>query len=305
MTSTRYVGGPTLLEHVRQCSAFGTVTATERLRELDGSDDVELVVVDVDGLHPEDRPLLGDWVPPTSRVIYAGDRLERALLAALLRMPHGRHIAATHEGRFVTDPTTTVEIMLGRRPWSVDSYISGARVQVETVDGSKQRRGIRRAAQAFATEAGAGRRIGSAYLTAVDELVTNGLYDAPVGPDGEHLFMHLSRDVPVELGDAPPVRVELARNEHLLGVCVTDEFGSLRPEVALEFVAAGLEKERARPHDKEGGAGLGLLLTLNCASHLSIHVAPGEHTSALALLHLRPPYRTLAASSLDVFAPAD
>jgi len=304
MTSTHYVGGPQLLEHVRECDAFGSVTAAKHLHELEGVGPHELLVLDVDGLSSDDRSRLAAWTPPTRRVIFAAPKLERTLFASLLRTPHGRHVAATHEGRFVTDPAATVEILSGRRPWSLESYIPGARVHVETVHRSKQRKHVREAAQEFATNAGAGGRIGSAYLTAVDELVTNGLYDAPVGDDGEHLFMRLSRDVPVDLGNTAPVTVELARNENLLGVCVTDRYGSLRPEIALEFVATGLEQDRAKPHDKEGGAGLGLLLTLNCASHLSIHVEPGERTSALALLHLRRPYRTLAASSLDLFCPS-
>ena len=60
-----------------------------------------------------------------------------------------------------------------------------------------------------------------------EELLMNSIYDAPVDSDGNHVYNHLSRSVPIALVPSQFATFRYATDGIYLAISVEDPFGSL------------------------------------------------------------------------------
>lgn len=141
----------------------------------------------------------------------------------------------------------------------------------------------------LARELGASERATALFVSCVEELVTNALFNAPVDAAGRPRFAHLARDAKLALDDGREVRVRFAQGSDRIGVSVVDPYGSLSPSRALSYLAKGLAGAGPggggnRIDSKEGGAGLGLYTVFHGASRFALEIVPGARTHALAVV---------------------
>jgi hypothetical protein len=134
-------------------------------------------------------------------------------------------------------------------------------------------------------------RLGSAALResiiqCIDELVMNGLYDAPRDAGGRALFRGVPIHTRVRHRTEHEVVVRHVCDGERFAVSVSDAFGSLERQTMLEHLRRGLHDEQ--PVGRQpGGAGLGLYLIANAASELWFVVQPGSATDVVCVFDVR------------------
>jgi hypothetical protein len=217
-------------------------------------------------------------------------------LRALFERSMSNFLGVGDEGEL--DPgelTATVRKILSGDVFGLDKYMApGARTLRFEVLSSRQKVEVILAAEAFAVEAGCHRQVAEGFATAIDEALTNALYNAPVNGDGRPLYAHHPRTVPVDLGPSLVVRIELASDGRRLGMASIDPFGSLSPAVVLDYLSRCFAQRAYAPLDASGGAGLGLYQLFHLVQHFVINVAPGRRTEVIGLLEIGPSFKRFA-----------
>lgn len=110
-------------------------------------------------------------------------------------------------------------------------------------------------------------RLASAVARAVDELLMNAIFDAPVFPDGKPSRKHFDRAHNFTFETNEHIELSIGRSNDYLGVCVTDHFGMLSKEVVLSFIRQNFKKS---PYNPESGKSHGLGLNGVIQSGLSL-----------------------------------
>ena len=112
----------------------------------------------------------------------------------------------------------------------------------------------------------------------LDEMLENGLYAAP--RDGRDTAYYKKGDVR-ELNDNEEVRVDVAFNDNVLGLMVTDNWGTLTPSVFMKSLAQAMQHGVAAG---EGGGGLYMMWRLS--DYLQVRVHPHKRTQITILWDL-------------------
>lgn len=127
------------------------------------------------------------------------------------------------------------------------------------------------------------RRIGGGRLAglvarATDELIMNAIFDAPVLPDGTTYRRHVERAEDFELIGREKVQLELIFNSKYAGICVRDNFGTLKRDVIMKFFSKNYHEEAYAVDEEDKGAGLGLHGILQSGLSLIFVSRPGSRT---------------------------
>jgi hypothetical protein len=144
--------------------------------------------------------------------------------------------------------------------------------------------------------------------TAADELMLNGIYDAPRDEHGRPLHAESDRRQPVQLAAQAHVRLRWGCDGRTFALSVADRFGSLTRAAIAGHVGRLLGARSSRPVRgvaQGGGAGLGLALVFTAANELALHVLPGRFTEATCALHIAGSNRAalVRGSSLHLYFP--
>lgn len=138
---------------------------------------------------------------------------------------------------------------------------------------------------------------------ALDELLSNALYDAPRDGSGMPRYQGVSVEerpyLPVRPGEQAEVRVAL--DEHRIVLAVADPWGALRREQVLTSLVrcalAQAQRQSAVEH-KTSGNGVGLFLVALSASELFFRLRQDRRTEVIFCLYRTPP-RMLRALIFD------
>jgi hypothetical protein len=124
----------------------------------------------------------------------------------------------------------------------------------KAVSGSADREPILSAVEAHLGDAGIRSRVIARAVNAIEELLTNAVYDAPTDEAGRRVHLETDRRQAVNLDTRalPVLTVQVV--EGRITVTMQDPFGSLEASAFRNFLARGLRGDFA---DKAGGAGLG------------------------------------------------
>jgi len=217
-------------------------------------------------------------------------------LHALFERSMSNFVGVGDDGEF--DPgefIATVRKLLSGDIFGLDRYMApGARTLRFEVLSSRQRADVIAAAEAFAVKAGCHQQVAEGFATAIDEALTNALYNAPVDGEGRPLYAHYPRTVPVDLGPGLVVEIALASDGRRLGMASVDPFGSLSPAVVLDYLSRCFAQRAYAPIEASGGAGLGLYQLFHLVQHFVINVAPGRRTEVIGLLEVGPSFKRFA-----------
>jgi len=207
---------------------------------------------------PQDRVSLAALVEvPTVVGVIARDRKECALeldeaLATITA-------AATHAGR-----SGVARFVPSDAP----------RLSRELI-ASLDRDGLLEALEAFLSSTGIRPRMAALARDAIEELITNAIYDAPTDESGHHIYADTDRRHVVFLPENARPRVELAIHGTNIAATMSDPHGSLEVGTVRRFLAQGLRGDLS---DKAGGAGLGFARIYGLVDRLIVHVIPRVRT---------------------------
>jgi hypothetical protein len=141
------------------------------------------------------------------------------------------------------------------------------------------------------TEHGVRDRFVSAALTVTDEMLMNGLFDAPTDGLGNHLFVEHPRDQRVELPEDDHMTLTWAVDEDTLYLCVRDPYGSLPDDAVRANLLRATAKGADQIRTGTGGAGLGLYMLLDHLASWYTHVVPGQSTRVVGSLAARGSFK--------------
>ena len=121
-------------------------------------------------------------------------------------------------------------------------------------------------------------RMAATVANAVDELLMNSMFDAPVDALGKPLYNTTARDAVRELADQGRVEMEVGFDGKYLGITAIDYFGSLDKGRLLSHVSKIYTEEEYRVRSSYAGAGIGLATVFRSGGGLFFVSERGERT---------------------------
>ncbi len=111
----------------------------------------------------------------------------------------------------------------------------------------------------------------------LEETITNALVHAPVDPSGKQLFKNIKEVKSSPFKKKQFLKVHTKMTEDFFMLSLTDQYGSLNPEIIKKYLAKGIDQiEYER---KPSGAGLGICLVFNYSTRFIIDIRPGISTT--------------------------
>lgn len=213
--------------------------------------------------------------PRTPVLLFSGPQ-ERSLLAAFVEVP----TVAGVIGRDTRDRDVELDDALSavtRGPvWGLARLTqadspSWSRELASSVDREELLDGAR----GFLADQGVRARMVDLAVNAIEELVTNAVYDAPTDGEGRRLYADVDRRNAVFLPAGSRPRLDLAVDGKKIAAAMTDPYGSLDVATVRRYLALGLRGDFS---DKPGGAGLGFARVFGLVDRLVVQISPRVRT---------------------------
>jgi CheY-like chemotaxis protein len=270
----------------------------------------ESVVETVHAARPD--VLLCDWnhdARPTLDVLDAIADLEvspRVVLLAdpspptdfqdLLHRPWFEVLLATRSPWFMDELGATLAKLAGGALFGLERCLpADVKIHQHTISSSVEKTDVLDRIVHFMDALGVRGRVLARLLAIADELFTNAVYDAPVGPNGP-LYRDWPRTQRVNLApDARPT-IRFGSDGRVFGISATDPFGSLSAAELRRYLGKGLRRGADQLDQKAGGAGLGLFFLYDAATSFCVNRAAGQRTEIIISLDLRGSYRDVLRS---------
>jgi len=184
-----------------------------------------------------------------------------------------------------------IRASLLQHPFGLSNYFdSETKVQRIELKKSLHKTAAVQAVENILSKRGIKGRISSLVANAVDELLMNAIYDAPIDGDGVSYRREVDRNSDLELNDRELVRLEVAEAEKYIGVCISDQFGSLSKDVVLGFLRKDYQtSEYEAPKGKSGG--LGLHGIVNAGLSMLLVSRPDFKTEVMIFFPKLPSYK--------------
>ncbi len=235
-----------------------------------------LVLLDADGEGVEAALLNMD---SGSKVIVISDRTLSRFPAELKQLPQGvAHSFVRSKDPLAIEVYSKLALkLLSPESSSLDVFFEK--------ESSRQEIQIKRAAhrvaaigatQNFFLKQGLMPRLASRVSQAIDELLLNAIFSAPVNDEGKRYRADLPRTQDFVLKGRETISLSVISSEHFFAARVGDQFGSLDVESVLANLRRDYSKENYKPGEAEGG--LGLNRVLEWGFSLLLLTTPGEGT---------------------------
>lgn len=232
-----------------------------------------------------DSAQLVAMIPPRS----LGDQV------SLLHNPHCNHVLCADE-RGLWLLQVTISKFVSGDLFGIEKYLPpGAPVQLTRMRDYEGRKKAIEEVLEFANKAGVRAMVCNKIGSVSEELLMNALYDAPVDADGRMIFEDVKAADRVKMATPKPVSIRYAVHNGLFAVSVRDRFGRLEKGQILRFIEKCL-RSGEQIDRKEYGAGLGIYLIANSATHYVVNIAPGMATEVVCTFDCgaRTPLRALS-----------
>jgi hypothetical protein len=288
-------------------ASLENVEVQQGLASVPMEDQIDMLVVDYDGLSMSERTLLvetyADYKYETRLILLSAGSVREDL-----PMLFGAHVLtnliARNDSGGAQELFVTLQKLIRNDVFGIEKYFPwGTASMTRRVQSSDDRDAILDETTAFAEARGIQPRFSELLLTVVDEMLTNALYNAPVDEYGRFRYASTDRNVPIYLAPHEAAQFKIACDGVRLGVSIADPFGSLSEPLLLEYLAKCFRRDTDQVDQKQGGAGLGLYYMLQSMSQLVVNISPRQCTEVIGVLDIRHGMREFAAGgkSFNVF----
>lgn len=120
--------------------------------------------------------------------------------------------------------------------------------------------------------------------TIADEMIMNGMFDAPRDEKGKPKYNHLPRTIEHRLEPHEAVKFSFGVDPDFIGLSIEDPFGALTYETWSQYLKKCYDKSKNQIDQKEGGAGLGLFTIMENCHCFIVNSSPGKKTQVIALI---------------------
>lgn len=213
--------------------------------------------------------------PKTPMLLLAGPQ-DRASLAALVDVPTMMGIVARDTRENMAELDEALATLTQPPASTLDRLVpaTAPRLARELV-ASLERDQLLDDLEAFFGGAGIRSRMAALARDAIEELVTNAIYDAPTDESGRRLYADTDRKNTIVLAESARPRLEVAVNGTRIAATMSDPHGSLDIATVRRFLSQGLRGDLS---DKAGGAGLGFARIYGLVDRLMVQVTPRQRT---------------------------
>ncbi|HEY3354417.1 MAG TPA: PEGA domain-containing protein [Polyangia bacterium] len=250
-----------------------------------GKIDADLVVYTTPGPDDVQLKLLLDRLKENTKLVVVIPAADLPHMVRIVKDPRVNNVlvgddlqAATLSGiatRVLHGDVFGVEKMM---PWGVRIY--------SMLVGDYQEKSVAIAAISdFAGAMGVRRKYRESIEQAMDELLMNALYDAPVDQGGKPMFTEVPTKTRLSLRLEQKALVQYACDGDTFAVSVRDPYGTLTKETVVKFLEKCLT-QKDQIDRKIGGAGLGFYIIANAASQFAINSYPGVATECVVTFDL-------------------
>lgn len=161
-------------------------------------------------------------------------------------------ISGSHYGRIV-------KATLKERSFGLAQFLKPeTKIQVIQFSTTAQKQPALDAIRSFLLSAKFQNRTASIIANAVDELLMNAMFDAPIDELGKQIYASTSRSTIMDLKDKNSVELHIGFDGQYLAISAIDLFGSLDKGKVLSHIFKMYQTEEYKVKTAVAGAGLGL-----------------------------------------------
>lgn len=165
---------------------------------------------------------------------------------------HSDPEVGTHYGRVIA-------ATLGDRAFGTDKLVKpGTKIQTIQLKMSTQKQEAVEAVRNYLVALKFQSRMATVIANAVDEVLMNAIFDAPVDSMGRHLFESTSRATNFNLDGQRAVELRVAYDGDYVTITAVDLFGSLDKNKLLSAISKIYTDQEYRVRSAVAGAGIGL-----------------------------------------------
>ena len=148
-------------------------------------------------------------------------------------------------------------------------------------------------------------RMVNTICAAVDELIMNAIYDAPMNSDGQQKFKGIPRTTPVALDGRQELEIFAAMHGEYVSVSVTDNFGSLKRANIIKHVLKNYRSKDYKVDESIFNGGIGLATTFQMGGSLLFFCDTDSRTEAMVLFRKTDNFKQFKAQFRFVAVQAD
>ena len=156
----------------------------------------------------------------------------------------------------------------------------GCRIQTIRPTSSLQKRDAVEAVRSHLIALKFQSRMATVVANAVDELLMNAMYDAPVDPAGRPLYSGTARNTAIDLSGRSAVELHVAYDGEYVTVTAVDLFGSLDKGRLMGAISSIYRKQEYKVRTAGAGAGLGLATVFHSGGSFLFSSENGVRTEA-------------------------
>ena len=137
-------------------------------------------------------------------------------------------------------------------------FSENAKIQTVQFESTSQKQQGVEAVKNFLIQAKFKTRMATVIANAVDELIMNAMFDAPVDELGKQVYQSTPRDKVFSLKDRSAVEMKVVYDGGYVGITAIDRWGSLDKERLLNHISRRYREEEYKVKTTSAGAGIGL-----------------------------------------------
>jgi hypothetical protein len=167
----------------------------------------------------------------------------------------------------------------------------GTRIQKFKLVDTAQKQDAVNAIRNFLLQAKFQSRIATLIANAIDEILMNAMFDAPVDALGKQIHSNVSRSASFKLEGKAEVEVSVGFDGAYVGVTAIDHFGSLEKDRLMSHVSKAYTEEEYKVKASVAGAGLGLATVYRTGGSFFFASEKGTRTEVTVFFRLAENYR--------------
>lgn len=182
---------------------------------------------------------------------------------------------------------TTLTKILNKDYFGLEKYLAwGTDTKTKVAKSSKDREGLRQELLSYFRSLGIRSALLDRVQVAVEEMLMNAIYDAPVDSEGRALYNHLPRTETIELNPQEEAILRYGCDGNMMAISVRDSFGAISRDTVLKYFSSCYAGAAGSLNENKGGAGRGLHQILESCDFTIFNVKKGYATEVIGLFDI-------------------
>jgi hypothetical protein len=176
--------------------------------------------------------------------------------------------------------------------FGLEKYFSPmAKQQVTQLKRSLEKAIVLEATRDFLQRWAMNTRASALIINAIDELLLNAFYEAPVDNLGKNIYANTARNTPLELTEGAEIELKMIHDDESLGISVADPYGSLDRIKIISLFTKNYKNEDYKPKANVVAAGLGLNDTYLHSAGIIFAWEPGVRSEVMLFFKKNKQFR--------------